>query len=339
MVNLLCISMFGGGLMKKSINDIIESAVDTTILQILLFDRTTEKNIIWATNDYSEKGKNYEFSETIEIPLITGENEGIIKPRIEKDKESQTQRSKDKAEVFTPAWVCNVQNNLIDKGFLGVKFNTEKGRSWEYEGKPIKFPRPNGKTWQDYVSANRLEIACGEAPYLTSRYDSVTGKTIKVKSRIGLLDRKLRIISENVENYTSWLKWAKVALQSVYGFEWQGDNLLLARENVLYTVIEHYYDKYKRPLPYKTLVEYAEIISWNIWQMDGIKFVIPESCHNVTANNQMDVFGNIPEKIINCPGCDRNDKYSHNGIYCKIKDWKENKILRFIDIQKGGKTV
>lgn len=45
----------------------------------------------------------------------------------------------------------------------------------------------------------RLEISCGEAPYLVSRYDSVTGKTIKIKNRIGLLDRKLRIVSENIE--------------------------------------------------------------------------------------------------------------------------------------------
>ena len=325
--------------MKKLLNDILESSVDKTVLQILLFDRTTEKNIIWATNDYSEKGEEFQSEQPIEVSLITGENEGVIKPRIEKDKESQTQRSKDKAEVFTPAWVCNVQNNLIDKAFLGVKFNTEKERSWEYEGKPIKFPRPNGITWQDYVSANRIEIACGEAPYLTSRYDSVTGKTIRVKSRIGLLDRKLRIISENVDNYSSWLKWAKVALQSIYGFEWQGDNLLLARENILYTVIEHYYDKYKRPLPYKTLIEYAEIISWNIWQMDGIKFVVPETCHCFVSKEEINLFGELVETISDCPGCEKNDKYSHNGIYCKIKDWKENKVLRFVDIQNKGERL
>ena len=36
------------------------------------------------------------------------------------------------------------------------------------------------------------------------------------------------------------LKWAIVAVQSSYGFEWQGDNILIARENLLFDVAEHY---------------------------------------------------------------------------------------------------
>ena len=87
------------------------------------------------------------------------------------------------------------------------------------------------------MSANVLEISCGEAPYLTSRYDTVTGKTINVTHRIGLLDRKLRVINRYVDDYRTWIKWAKVALQSTYGFEWQGDNLLLARENILCIIL------------------------------------------------------------------------------------------------------
>lgn len=31
------------------------------------------------------------------------------------------------------------------------------------------------KDWRKYVDARRLEISCGEAPYLVSRYDTVTG--------------------------------------------------------------------------------------------------------------------------------------------------------------------
>ncbi|MBO7084803.1 hypothetical protein J6W20_02645 [bacterium] len=41
-----------------------------------------------------------------------------------------------------------------------------------------------------------MEITCGEAPYLVSRYD-VTDGTLKIQpiaGRVGLLDRKLRII-------------------------------------------------------------------------------------------------------------------------------------------------
>ena len=72
-----------------------------------------------------------------------------------------------------------------------------------------------------------MEVSCGEAPYLVSRYDTITGKPILLKRRIGLLDRKLRVVSENTENVEDWYKWALFAFKSVYGFEWQGDNLLL----------------------------------------------------------------------------------------------------------------
>ena len=186
--------------MTKIRNDIVESTMDNVALELLLRDQTTKKHIIWATDDYSSRGDNYTFNATIEIDLITGKNEGLIKPRIEKEKATQAQRVKDKAEIFTPSWICNAQNNLIDKAFIGAKFNTEKydpskGHTWEFEGKSKEpaFPRRNGITWENYVSANVLEISCGEAPYLTSRYDTVTGKTINVTHRIGLLDRKLQI--------------------------------------------------------------------------------------------------------------------------------------------------
>lgn len=324
---------------QKSINDIIESTIDITILDVLLKDRTTGYNIIWATDDYKNKGEGYAFTDTIEIDLITGENEGLIKPRVEKNKKEQTQRSKDKAEVFTPAWVVNAQNNMVDKAYLGLSFNLErfspeKGHTWKFN-EIITFPRRNGIDWTDYVSANRLEITCGEAPYLTTRYDASTGKHIRVNHRVGLLDRKLRIISQNTDAWQTWIKYAKIALQSTYGFEWQGDNLLLARENVLYTVSEHYYDKFGRTLPNKTLIEYAEIISWNLWQMDGIRFVIPETCHETEDNQISFIIDDGPVKTNPCPGCIENDKFKHNGVYCNIMDWERKKVERFVDLMKG----
>ena len=163
--------------------------------------------------------------------MITGNNERVIKPRANKDKSVQVLRSKEKAEVFTPAWVCNAQNNLVDNAWFGKevkRFNTEKNCSWKTNYYKVKFPKH--KTWKEYVTANRMEISCGEAPYLTSRYGMVSGKYIAVKQRIGLLDRKLRIVSENTETQKEWKLWAEKALHSIYGFEWQGDNILLARE-------------------------------------------------------------------------------------------------------------
>ncbi len=335
--------LFQMSLIEKSI-DLIESTLDKDILEILLQDKTTEKNIIWATDDYLSLGDGYAFEDEIKIELITGEHETVIKPRVEKDKDAQAQRSKDKAEVFTPSWVCNAQNNLIDDAWFGKhanRFNKEVGTTWEstYARKDpndkrdrIKFPGVIGKSWKNYVLANRIEISCGEAPYLTSRYDTVTGNYIKPKNRIGLLDRKLRVITENTPNAAVWLHWAENALQSTYGFEWQGDNVLLARENLLLAVAEYYFECFGKTIRKERLLRFADIISWNVWQMDGIKFVIPNSCHD--TEGQMDLLGEVHKDP--CPGCLKNDKWKHNGTYARIMDWDKRTPIRFIDTLEGG---
>ena len=180
--------------------------LDSELLTILLQDKNSGKNIIWATDAYSEYGYGYGKSDEIQIHLITGKCGNIIKPRTEKTKKEQQTRIKDKAEVFTPSWVCNKQNNLIDNAWFGREnvFNTEHEKTWTTTKKKIEFSPDDGKIWQDYVTANRLEISCGEGPYLASRYDTVTGKVIATKNRIGLLDRKLRVVSENTLGEQEW---------------------------------------------------------------------------------------------------------------------------------------
>ena len=189
--------------MKQQGIDIKENYLheyDPKLLKILLKDHSSNKNIIWATDDYKRHGKGYEKTSSILPKLITGDNGDIIKPRVEKTDNQQTTRSRDNGEVFTPSWICNRQNNLIDEKWFDRKnvFNEETGEQWETKTNKIKFPK--GKTWQDYILDTRLEITCGEAPYLVSRYDAVTGDFIKINNRIGLLDRKLRIVSENTDN-------------------------------------------------------------------------------------------------------------------------------------------
>lgn len=307
--------------------------IDIRLLQTLLKDNSTNKNIIWATSDYQSYGKSFAESAQIFPELITKVNGNIIKPRTEKSKDQQQLRSKDKAEVFTPSWVCNAQNNLVDSEWFGREnvFNQETDKRWTTNIEKIVFPE--GKTWQDYVNSNRLEITCGEAPYLVSRYDTVSGELIAVKDRIGILDRKIRIVSENAENEQEWLLWAEKALKSTYGFEWQGDNLLLARENILYSVIDAHNEIFNASIDIDTLLNFAEIISWNIWQMDGLKYVVPNSCTN-EIQSIITLFG---EEIIEnkCEGCAKNNPHKHNGTYCYIMDWDENKKIRFLDLIKG----
>lgn len=308
-------------------------ALDPALLKVLLKDNSSGKNIIWATDNYASKGVGYQAYDHIEANCIIKKNGNVIKPRVEKSKKEQTTRVKDKAEVFTPSWVCNAQNNLVDNAWFGKEgvFNKEEEKGWLSNKEKVEFPE--GKTWQDYVLEPRLEITCGEAPYLVSRYDTVSGNSIAVADRIGLLDRKLRVVSENIDGEQEWYTWAKHAIESVYGFDWQGDNVLLARENLLYTFCDYYEAKFGLYPIKEYLLEIAEIISWNIWQMDGLKFVIPNSCKPV-PKMQISWFddGDTTEE---CPGCAKNDNHEHTGIYCKIMDWQKNKKVKFLTIAEG----
>ena len=257
------------------------------VLEMLLKDHTTQQNIYWATDSYADRGEGYQFKDAIIADSITGDNGMIIRPSSVKSKDEQTKRSKDMAEVFTPSWVCNAQNNLIDDAWFGKQgvFNAESPEhTWKATTGKIEFPE--GKTWKDYVRDTRLEITCGEAPYLVSRYDTVSGMPIELAERIGLLDRKLRVVSENTETTGEFLDWCQEAYKNTYGYEWQGDNLLLAREALLFTFLDYYRAKFGEEPLLKSIQYIAYIISWNVWQMDGLKFCPPgeEPCEGDLFN-------------------------------------------------------
>jgi hypothetical protein len=322
-------------------NDILKR--DPELLEILLTDHSRPKHgkknahIIWATANYASLGKEL-YGENVEITAeaITGDNGEIVQPRVKKTKAEQQSRAKDKGEVFTPSWICNSQNNLVDNEWFGISdlFNEESENGWVTNLSPIPFPTAKGHTWQDYVADTRLEITCGEAPYLVSRYDTITGDIIPVKNRIGLLDRKLRVIAENTASPEEWFEWVLVAYKSIYAYEWQGDNLLLARENALYTLFDYYGDKFGLAEPTREQArQIAEIISWNFWQMDGIKCVIPNSCEDKVIETPS-LFGDPEQTIVKCEGCEKEDIHKHNGIYCKIKDWETGGVILYKNLIK-----
>ena len=336
--------------------DILEWHVPEEVLAVLLKDRSTGRNLIWATDDYTARGKGFGANDEMQVAQIADRDHPVIRPRVDKNAEEQRQRSVKRAEVFTPSWICNKQNNLVDAAWFGwkkrdsspfnteiAKFDSEAESGWKStcgKGK-IKFPK--GKTWQEYVKAPRLEVSCGEAPYLVSRYDTVSGRIIPVGERIGLLDRKLRVITENIGtgDIQDWLYYAKRAVQSIYGFDWQGDNVLLARENVLFTVVESFnadfFGEESSGLNWttKSLLEFAEIISWNIWQMDGIKYVVPMSCKpKVTKETLLD--GTVETHVEECPGCSKKGNRQHFGTYCKVMDWNRGEPVEFRSIAENG---
>ena len=269
---------------------------DLQLLELLLKDQSLsspESNsyISWATDDYSvtdadKTGDNSPFSFNAQItPELVSHHQDLIQPRIKKHPSMQTSRSKNRAEVFTPAWICNAQNNLVDEQWFGKRdvFNSEHidengEHAWVTSQQPVVFPK--NRTWMSYVRARRMEITCGEGPYLVSRYDTTTGRLIPIGERIGMLDRKFRIINENTPsepNKRQWIRKAYQALQSVYGFDSQGDNVFLTRESVFLSFCEYYTERWHRQPHRDAVLKAAEIISWNIWQMDGLNFNVPNS--------------------------------------------------------------
>ena len=353
---------------KQASADVQETALaelDKNILLILLKDRSTGKNILWATDDYKDLGIGFATDDEITLPAITGAHGNLIKPRALKSKEEQGARTRNMAEVFTPLWICNKQNNLADNAWFGREnvFNTENGTDWQATEGKIAFPSEKGADgWIAYIASKRLEITCGEAPYLASRYDTMTGEIVPLAKRIGLLDRKLRVINERTRNFKDrerakkrWLELATLAVRSIYGFEWAGDNILLARENLLFTVADYYAAKFGDALDMEMLEHFAEIISWNIWQMDGLKAVVPNSCHDYKKERQAvspnlflakDFSARTLKRSVSpcdvdederqkCQGCLKDNIDLHNGIYCKLKNWSTGKVLLFKDMLDG----
>lgn len=353
---------------KQASADVQETALaelDKNILLILLKDRSTGKNILWATDDYKDLGIGFAADDEITLPAITGAHGNLIKPRALKSKEEQGARTRNMAEVFTPLWICNKQNNLADNAWFGREnvFNTENGTDWQATEGKIAFPGEDGADgWRAYIASKRLEITCGEAPYLASRYDTMTGEIMPLEKRIGLLDRKLRVINERTRNLKDrerakkrWLELATLAVRSTYGFEWAGDNILLARENLLFTVADYYAVKFGDALDMEMLEHFAEIISWNIWQMDGLKAVVPNSCHDYKKERQAvtpnlfaakDFSARTLKRSVSpcdvdederqkCQGCLKDNIDLHNGVYCRIKNWSTGKVLLFKDMLDG----
>ena len=314
------------------------------VLDTLLKDRSTGKNIIWAT-DPPEELQTVMYEPVTDRSQITTQQLGlthyeVVLPRMMKQTDTQQQRTRKKGEVFSPAWVCNKMNNALDADWfrgLGAEesagqFTVELPQGWQTVETPVQFPACKGKTpaWVQYVQSRRLEVTCGEAPFLASRYDAATGEMIPVARRIGILDRKLRVVSENAATEEEWLKFATHAVQSTYGYEYQGDNLLLARVNLLLTYAEHLQARWQRKPTKEELQPIANIISWNVWQMDGLHLSVPGGKPQPEAE-QLDLFSMFGAAELQPP-----------TVSCKVKKWRKGShgtAQNFETIQEGSTSM
>lgn len=295
------------------------------ILDKLLLDKTTGKRIIWATDGYSEYGEKYCDRYEITSGALIGINPVLIQPRAFKALETQQQRTKSKAEVFTPSWIVNKMVNHLDEEWFGKPdvFNIADNQTWQSKTEKIDFGK---KKWKDYVDRTVLEITCGEAPFIVSRYNASTGEIIPIEDRIGILDRKLRVVTENTDNEEDWVKWAQRAFESVFGYEYQGDNLLIGRINLLMTFVDYYQHIWGKEVDKKLLTTITNIITWNFWQMDGLNGTVPLGVPQPMVE-QMTLFDIEEEKEEKAP-------------LCKVKQWRAKKTILYKEIEmKEGKDM
>ena len=301
-----------------------------TALPVLLQDKSTKRNIIWATDPPEALRDIADDKSEITIPQLRETDYEAIQPRMMKQADTQQERTRKKGEVFSPAWVCNKMNNALDADWFGLDapknlFTEELPQSWQTTPEPVPFDKAH--KWEKYVDSRRLEVTCGEAPFLASRYDAATGELIPMGRRIGILDRKLRVVGENTSTEADWLKWAIRAMQSTYGYEYQGDNLLLARTNLLLTFAEYLQARWERLPTTKELHTVANIIAWNVWQMDGLHLSVPGGKPQ-PETEQLDffsMFGAVEEQT--------------PAVSCKVKDWRSNKTQDFETIQEGSTSM
>ncbi|NQL66808.1 restriction endonuclease [Streptococcus suis] len=272
----------------------------TGLLRTLLKDRTTNKSIVWATHSYELLGKGFGVYDRITPSKVTGPYANLIQPRSEKSKYEQKDRTKVRAEVFTPTWLVKQQIDAVDQDFQDLDLEA-------------------------YLNLKWLEITCGEAPYMVSRYDTVTGQAIDLEERVGFLDCKLHRLSQQVHEEEAWFQGAVTAYQNAYGYEYQGDSLLLARENLLASFIDYYqakFDSEPSPSQKQTI---AQIISYNVLQMDGLTYTSPYSDQAKEAV-QLSLFEEIAEQ-------------TSQPQKAQIKDWKTNELIDFERLSQGETTM
>ncbi|MBR4399998.1 MAG: Eco57I restriction-modification methylase domain-containing protein [Aeriscardovia sp.] len=248
----------------------IDSSLYSEILKILLSDRSRKRNIIWATDAY--EGHAWESP-------IRQDEVSLIRPRAFKEDAEKQARIKTHAEVFTPFEVVSRMTKAL----------------WED-------PEGHDKTY--------LEIACGEAPFITSRYDAATGTPVALQERVGILDRKLQEAGKAAEDDEDWMERVEEALKSVYGYEFQGDSLFIARANVLDAFLENFETRFHRVCDPDLLLKEASIVSWNFWQMDGRTQAPPIKGGGRPAN---DLFNDNPP--------------------CRIRFWDQSRSTPFSNIK------
>lgn len=332
--------------MMINIQDDILQLAALGLLDRLLVDKATGGNILWATDAYAHLGEGYAPGDEIRPARITGNNSDLIKTRARRAMEQRAERTRQHAEVATPRPIVQQMNDFADKEW----FDRPEGFHQKTDSGKIDFP--NKKTWKSYVDARRLEITCGEAPFLASRYDVETGEALPIEQRFGLLDRKLKAVSQNARDQDEYKSWALRAVQAIYGYELQGDSLLIARVNILCTVQEHFRHRWQTKPDKNYLGKLCNVICWNLWQMDGLEGSVPvppaPKCQqldlfppkkiNKILRQWKNLFGEVePLSPQNSP--QNTPDPESTAIPCVVYDWRAQRRHHYSTLREKGASA
>lgn len=320
-----------------------------------------QEKLRWATDTHAGRGRGYQASDLIDPTGSFGDDSSVdfLNLRVEKSDQERRARAKVAGEVFTPPFVVNRMLNSVDSPLLAVDsfFNVENpddNESWITCSSRIEFASDTVDgmpAWERYVLSPRIEVACGEAPFLASAYNATTGTHIPIRdsagvlNRIGILDRKFRVLFENVQDPFEWLNYAYGIIQSTYAFELQGDSLVLARLNMLNCFFDYLQDFSRHGIDedgapvgsrMREVIEsrahhrgglvgyhgssYMEFLATDVlssisqttFQMDGLSGVVPFTCS---------------ESCAACSAKSASSKLAHNGLVPVV--WQNGEPERF----------
>lgn len=219
--------------------------------------------IIWGCDSYAYLGDAYAPDAPMHLAQLLHEGSPLVIPRAKKTREAQKERTRTKAEVFTPVLAIKTQNDALD---------------------------PVDAKLEAYLAHRWLEITCGEAPYITTRYQMHTGDPLALSEREGVLDRKFGRLNAADIAPDAYCDLMQLALASVYGFEYSGDSLFLARVNVLLCCLEAHQARFGVYPDASFVRELAHIISYNFFQMDGCTLTVPFAQVQAPPVGQVDLF-------------------------------------------------
>ncbi|MEE1324762.1 MAG: Eco57I restriction-modification methylase domain-containing protein, partial [Bifidobacteriaceae bacterium] len=148
--------------------------------------------------------------------------------------------------------------------------------------------------------------------------------------------------SEKTKSRREWVRWGLAALKASYGFEYQGDNLLLARINVFETFCEHLHERWGTGISDEELDQAAWIVSWNFWQMNGFTCAVPTNKMDAVVQSalfgyeepvpeslQPALFDLLDESPFGDAAEEKEGEPDETVPLCVIYDWQENKPFEF----------